>query len=28
MELAEQRLDISIARRLNRFKKAINVKGN
>jgi len=28
MELAEQRLDISIARRLNRFKKAIKVKGN
>ena len=28
LELAEQRLDISIARRLHRFKKAINAKGN
>jgi F0F1-type ATP synthase delta subunit len=27
MELAEQRLDISIARRLSRFKKVIKVKG-
>lgn len=28
MELAEKRLDISIARRIRRFKKAINVKGS
>lgn len=28
MELAEQRLDISIYRRLSRFKKAINIKGS
>jgi len=28
LELAEERLDISIARRLRRFKKAINVKGS
>lgn len=27
LELAEQRMDISVARRLRRFKKAINVKG-
>ena len=28
LELGQQRLDLSIARRLNRFKNAINEKGN
>jgi F0F1-type ATP synthase delta subunit len=28
LELGEQRMDISFARRLRRFKKAINVKGS
>ncbi len=28
LELADQRLDISVARRLSKFKKAINVKGS
>lgn len=28
LELADQRMDISVARRLSKFKKAINVKGS